>query len=288
MATLKRNHHFVPRFWQKFFANPTGALYAREGKTVRQASPKNLMSADWIYTAFDTNWLASDAIEDSLSQAESAAALACRSLMASGSAPAAPIQLQLRQFVALQSCRHPDILGRGHRRAIALGAVLVKAHSLTSSEFISALTPFGIDPIDAQAMLAELRTKSQSDLELEAQELETLSPHDPQLPHTDALQAQSQIEAQLSAMDLVVLDAAPPVEFVLGDTPVPQSDLRLGFTVPITSTLALNFQPARYAGSPSCTRRAATPAEVATANQWQFNNALKITIGSNPAVLTAL
>lgn len=288
MATLKRNHHYVPQFWQRFFTDAAGNLYAREGRTVKLANPKNLMSADWIYTAFDTNWLASDAIEDSLSQAESAAAVACRSLIASNFAPPAPTQQALRQFVALQACRHPDILGRGHRRAKDLGAVLVKAHSMTGSEFVSALSPFGVDALDAQTMFIQLRSRSEGELELEIQELETLNPHDHQLPHTDALRAQSQIEAQLSSMDLVVLDAAPPSEFVLGDTPLPQSDLRQGFTVPISTTVALSFQPAKHSGLPTCTRRSATPAEVAASNQWQFDNALKITIGSDPAVLNAL
>ena len=288
MATLKRNHHYVPQFWQKCFMDATGILYAREGSAVKQASPKHLMSADWIYTAFDTNWLASDTIEDSLSKAESAAAVACRSLVTSPSAPVASTQLVLRQFVALQACRHPDILGRGHRRTKDLGAVLVKAHSLTQLEFINAMASFGVDALDAQSMFKQLRTKSHRELEAEFVELESLNPHDHQLPHTDALQAQSQIEALLVTMDLLVLDAAPPVEFVLGDTPLPQSDLRLGFTVPIARTVALRFQPAQNSGSPTCTRRAATSAEVGASNQWQFNNALKTTIGADSALLSAL
>lgn len=288
MATLKRNHHYVPQFWQRFFVNATGSLYARENHTVKLASPKHLMSADWIYTAFDNNWFASDTIEDSLSQAESAAALACRSLIASGSAPDAVIRQELRRFVALQACRHPDILGRGHRRAKDLGAVLVKVHSMTQPEFVSNVAAFGVNPGDALAMFALLTTRSQDELQHEFRELETLSPHDHQLPHTDALQAQSQIETQLAVMDLIVLDATAPLDFVLGDTPLPQSDLKQGFLVPITSAIALSFQPAQHAGVPACTRRAALPAEVAASNRWQFDSALKVTIGSNPATLTSL
>ena len=37
--------------------------------------------------------------------------------------------------IALQSCRHPDVLGRGHRLAKDLGAILVMAYSMTDSEF---------------------------------------------------------------------------------------------------------------------------------------------------------
>jgi hypothetical protein len=137
LATLKRNHHYVPQFWQRLFANAAGIVYAREGSSVRQASTKNLMSADWIYTVFDSNWLASDSIEDSLSQAESAAAQACRTLIASTLPPTGAVQDQLRRFTALQACRHPDIMGRGYRRARDLGEVLVKAHSLTEAECVS-------------------------------------------------------------------------------------------------------------------------------------------------------
>lgn len=288
MATLKRNHHYVPQFWQKLFADGTGNLYSREGQSVTKASPKRLMSADWVYTVFDTNWLASDNVEDALSQAEGAAATAYRSLLTSASVPSAAVQEALRKFIALQACRHPDILGRGHRRSKELGAVLVKAHSMTASAFADALAPFAVDQTDAQALFAQLVAKSQDELEAEFQELATLSPHDPQLPHTDALLAQSQIETQLSAMDLIVLDAPLPLEFVLGDTPVPQSDLRLGFIVPVTRSLALSFQPPRHPGAPTCTRRAAASTEVADSNLWQFNNALIVTIGSNPSTLNTL
>ena len=288
MATLKRNHHYVPQFWQKLFASPSGRLYAREGATAKPTSPKRLMSADWIYTAFDQNWLASDAIEDSLSQAEAAASAACRSLIATTLVPSAPVQQALRHFIALQACRHPDVLGRGHRLAKDLGAILVMAHSLTESEFADALRPFGVGSNDAQAMLTELKTRAPKALELEFQELEQLPPHDPQLPHTEALKALSQIEGQLATMDLFVLDAAHPLEFVLGDTPVPQNDLWKGFVVPIARTVALSFQPTQCTVAPTCTRRAATQTDITASNQWQFQNAAKVTIGSDATLLNAL
>lgn len=288
MAILKRNHHYVPRFWQRFFASPSGNLYAREGATAKLASPKRLMSADWIYTAFDQNWLASDAIEDSLSQAEAAASTACRSLIATTAVPSAPVQQALRHFIALQACRHPDVLGRGHRLAKDLGAILVRAHSLAESEFANALRPFGVDSNDAQAMFTELKMRAPEALTLEFQELEQLTPHDPQLPHTEALKALSKIEGQLATMDLFVLDAASPLEFVLGDTPVPQNDLCKGFVVPIARTVALSFQPTQSTIAPTCMRRAATQADVAASNQWQFQNAAKVTIGSDAPLLNAL
>ena len=288
MATLKRNHHYVPQFWQKHFASPSGSLYARGGATAKLASPKRLMSADWIYTAFDQNWLASDTIEDSLSQAEAAASAAYRSLVAGTLVPPVPVQHNLRHFIALQACRHPDVLDRGHRLAKKLGAVLARAHSMTDTEFGDALLPFWVDSSDAKAMFFALKTSTPEALELELQELEKLTPHDPQLPHTEALKALSLIEGQLATMDLFVLDAAPPLEFVLGDTPLPQNDLWKGFVVPIARTVALGFQPAQHAGAPTCTRRAATPADVAASNQWQFQNSAKVTIGSNEALLNAL
>jgi hypothetical protein len=159
---------------------------------------------------------------------------------------------------------------------------------MTDTEFGDALLPFWVDSSDAKAMFFALKTSTPEALELELQELEKLTPHDPQLPHTEALKALSLIEGQLATMDLFVLDAAPPLEFVLGDTPLPQNDLWKGFVVPIARTVALGFQPAQHAGAPTCTRRAATPADVAASNQWQFQNSAKVTIGSNEALLNAL
>jgi hypothetical protein len=289
MTSLKRNHHYVPQFWQRYFADAAGKLYARrDGGLAKLASPKSLMSGDWIYTVFDSNWLASDAVEDTLSQAEGMAATACRSLISSASVPDASTQGMLAKFVALQACRHPDILGRAHRRGKDLGAVIAEVHSMSESEFLNALLPFGVDATSASGMFEVLRARSQADLDAELKELEVLSPHDPQLPQTDSLLAQSQVESNLMTMDLIVLDAPPPIEFVLGDTPVPQFDLQFGFIVPITKAIALKFRPAQHPGVPSCTRRAASNAEVAACNRWQFDNALKVTIGSDPAALNAL
>ena len=288
MTSLKRNHHYVPQFWQRYFANQAGQLYARrEGDMAKVASPKTLMSGDWIYTVFDTDWLASDTVEDALSQAEGAAAAACRSLISS-SAPNATTQSALIKFVALQACRHPDMLGLAHRRGKELGAVIAEVHSMSESEFVNALAPYGVEATSASGMFAVLKSVPQAQLDAELEELNVLSPHDPQLPQTDSLLAQSDVERQLVTMDLIVLDAPPPMQFVLGDTPVPQGDLRLGFVVPITKSIALNFQPAQRSGAPSCTRRAASRSEVDACNRWQFDNALKMTVGSDPAGLNAL
>jgi len=255
---------------------------------VKSTSPKRLMSADWIYTAFDQNWVASDTIEDSLSQAEGAASVACRSLIASTLEPSVTVQHALRRFIALQACRHPDVLGRGHRLAKDLGAILAMAHSMTDSEFTDAMLAFGIGSDYAQAMLNLLKTKAPDVLAAEFQELESLPPHDPQLPHTEALKALSLVEGQLAAMDLFVLDAMPPLEFVLGDTPVPQSDLWQGFVVPIGRTVALSFQPTQGSGAVTCKRRRATLAEVEASNKWQFQNAAKVTISSDANLLNTL
>jgi Protein of unknown function (DUF4238) len=287
MTSLKRNHHYVPRFWQKYFADPTGKLYAREkGQMAKAASPRALMSGDWIYTVFDNKWVASDTVEDLLSQDESEAAAACRALLASAAAPDPATHAALMKFIALQACRHPDVLGRTHRRSKELGAVIARVHSMSESVFVNAIEPFGVEATDARSMFAVLKTRSQTELDSELQELMALSPYDPQLPQTDALLAQPLVESQLAKMNLIVLDAAPTLEFVLGDTPVPQDNLRSGFIVPITKAIALMFQPTLAA--PLATRRVASSAEVDACNRWQFDNSLKVTIGSNSVVLNAL
>ncbi len=59
----------------------------------------------------------------------------------------------------------------------------------------------------------------------------------PRLPAQDLIRAMSTIEEVIKRMDLCLLNAVPPMAFVLGDTPLPQSDLGHGFSVPLSQRL---------------------------------------------------
>jgi hypothetical protein len=74
---------------------------------------------------------------------------------------------------------------------------------------------------------------------------------------------------------------------VLGDTPIPQSDLCRGFSVPLSRSLAVLAVPA---STPQAVlaRCAASAAEVAAINRTQNENALEVVVGPSAALLAGL
>lgn len=287
MTFEKQNHHYVPQFWQRGFRDPSGQLYARIGATIKAVSPRTIMQQDWLYTVFDAQWNPSDALENALSATESTAALLFGRLCASGSATSADDRDELCSVLALQACRHPDIIGRGHRMARKLGVLLARAHSLTLAEFTKELAVFGVSSVDARAAHTLLLSRPPEQLASELEELDALSPQDPRLPEHDALRAQSLICAQLKKMEITLLDAPTGCVFLLGDTPMPQHDLQLGFSVPLSQSVAVIAQPANTIQA-TMSRRYATAAEVDAVNRAQWENSLRVIVGPSDALLRAL
>lgn len=71
---------------------------------------------------------------------------------------------------------------------------------------------------------------------------------------------------------------------MLGDSPFPPN-LGQGFTLPISSGLALRWSPADGEVFPDWTRRLATPTEVAETNRVQADNAARVLIAQTEAAL---
>ena len=70
MTVLKKNHHYVPQFWLRGFADSNGQIYAWDGQKVRTAASNKIMQSDWLYTLFDNAWQPSNALEDELARIE--------------------------------------------------------------------------------------------------------------------------------------------------------------------------------------------------------------------------
>lgn len=283
----KKNHHYVPQFWQRGFLSAGGQLYGRRDSTVVPVSTRTTMASDWLYTVFDNHWNPSDAIEDILSTLESRHASLFTRLQLHGYRSTASDRGELVEFLAIQTVRHPDILGRGHRLSRALGDLLVSIHHMTLLDFQKAMAGFGVAAPDAHNCYLLLRTRTPDQLAKERDDLYAQSPQSPQLPTQDALLAKPNVMQAISSMELCLLDAPTPEAFVLGDTPLPQSDLYRGFTVPISHSLAVVASPT-VAIQRVLSRRTATAQEVQETNRWQFDNALEIVVGPSATTLGSL
>lgn len=176
MLDLKKNHHYVPQFWLKAFADSRGNIHAWDGRNVRVRSSRVLMQEDWLYTIFDNAWNPSDNLEDALARMEATAA----SLFLRASNPShnfsADDRSQLCEFLALQACRHPDVMNRGARRARELGALLANVHECKDeADFVGRGSKFGLSAQQSAAIYHALMAVPQSQLNAELDELNSLS-----------------------------------------------------------------------------------------------------------------
>ncbi len=284
---LKRNHHYVPRFWQRGFRDSSNFLYGRIDGNVQRVYPARIMQEDYLYTVFDDRWVASDAVEDALAKTESSIANLFRRLGNASSSVTSSDRTELCSALALQACRHPDILERGYRLARELGTLLAEAHNYSQEDFVAEMAKFGLGPTESSETYRAAIVTPIEKLTEELSELRTLPTFDPRLPSQDALLAQPLISAQIEGMEIAILDAPSGSTYVLGDTPMPQHDLINGFTVPISSSMAISAK-AGTTQQGTTSRRFATVSEVSSINQEQWARTLHVIIGPDPKTLTAL
>lgn len=287
MTFEKQNHHYVPQFWQRGFCAKNGQLFGRMGTTIKQVSSRKTMRGDWLYTVFDNEWNPSDSVEDALSALEGLAAALFRRVGIQGSATTIADRDELCSTLALQSCRHPDIMALGHRRGKELGALFAGVHGRTLSDFTTEVANFGVSASEALEAYNIIITISPEQLAQELNELNELSPQDFRLPEQEALRAKPVICSQLQKMEFTLLDTPPGREFVLGDTPIPQQNLSHGFSVPTSRSVAVFAKPATTPQA-RMARRTATKAEVDAINKTQWENSLYVVVGSSKAALAAL
>lgn len=287
MKFEKKNHHYVPQFWQRGFKGESGHLFGKFDSSIRHVSPKTIMKGDWLYTIFDEQWNPSDNLEDALSGMESDDALLFNRLQNPSYSPTPDDLDQLCSAIALQATRHPDILDRCHRLTKEFGSILANAHSKTHTEFKLDVEAYGISEKYADELYEQVCQKSKIILATELTELQALSPQSPQLPSQFALLAASQIKEIIKTMKLSLLDAPDDEAFVLGDTPLPQSNLAQGFSVPLSKSLAVKAIPSLNVQT-TLHRRKATPDEVKVINQTQADNSRLVVIGPSAELLKTL
>jgi hypothetical protein len=287
MKFEKQNHHYVPQYWQRGFRGSSGHLYGRFDSGIRPVSTKTVMQSDWLYTLFDDRWNPSDALEDAFAAVEAEDAKLFRRLHIPGYVTTADDRDHLCSVFALQASRHPDVLGRGHRLGKELGVLLANAHALSLDEFQQRIAAFGVSAPEAQNCYVDLCSRTKEQLSAELAELIGLSPQSSQLPAQDAIRAMPVIEEAIKRMELYLLDAVPPMAFVLGDTPIPQSHLGRGFSVPLSQSLAVLAVPVGIQQT-SLSRRVASSTEVQEINRTQYENALEVVVGPSVGLLASL
>ena len=283
----KINHHYVPQHWQRGFRGANGHLYGKFRDGIRVVSPRTIMQQDYLYTVFDDQWNPSDSLEDALSAAEAEDAKLFQRLHNPSYTSAANDRNHLCAVLALQATRHPDILRYGVKRSRELGEVLANAHDYSPADFKAQLSGFAVSEADAHDCYVVSRSRSKEQLAAELAELTGLSPQSSQLSEQDTLRAMPLVTQRFKQMELWLLDAPATEAFVLGDTPIPQSELQQGFTVPLSRSLAVLARPAQ-AVQTLLFRRNATVAEVRGINRTQSDNALHVVVGPSVALLAAL
>lgn len=283
----KGNHHYVPQYWQRGFRGNNGQLFGRIGNSIKVVSTKNTMQQDWLYTIFDADWHPSDALEDAISAVEAQDAELIRRLHSPSYVTTTDDRAQLCSLLALQACRHPDVLKRGQKLSRELGALLADVHSYSLQQFQTRVGKFGLDDSEAYNFYVVLQSRTKEQLAEELDALIKLSPQSSQIPAQDAIRAWQEIEATISCMQLCLLDALPPMAYVLGDTPIPQSDLSLGFSVPLSQSLAVVVYPTDIPQSLLC-RRKGIQKEIDDINRTQYENALKVVVGPSAQLLNNL
>lgn len=289
MSLEKQRHHYVPQFWMRRFRDAANTLHQWNGQRCDIASTKKIMQEAWLNTTFDAQWQASNQLEDDLAKLENLAARLFTELEDLAVVLTEQHREMLCDFLALQACRHPDVFNSGHRKVARLATFFADAPLMSSeTEFTSEAAKLGIGASDAAAIYGILRHADPDSLEKQALEAMTKSPQDPELPITDALKAMVSVSAALMHLSYEVIAAPSGIQFVLGDTPLPQSDLGQGFVVPLSKDVAVVANPVNAPAVPTIGRRAASVQEVADSNRTQWQMAAKLVVGPDQASLTAL
>lgn len=287
MTDLKKDNHFIPRFWIRFFANDQGHLFSSQKPNV-PVSASDIMIEEWIYTVFNENWIASNYLEDVLAVMETIAAPVFRKINAKSWPLSEDDRNVLYDFIALQACRHPDVLHRGYRLAREQGELYCSVHDYQlEDDFANAAAKIGIPDHIARADYQLLLTRTRDELATELEDLKNRPLYDPELPIQKlAIAAKSDIATMIHDMDITLLDAPINMAYVLGDTPLPQSDLGEGFTVPLSKSVAFRAVKKAIPASPATfSRKIATADEVFSINQIQRDNSLHLVIGPDRKLL---
>jgi hypothetical protein len=223
------------------------------------------MADQGAYTVFDQDWQASDGLEDILAKHEGDVAGLFQLLHDRSEILTADVRSRFCHAVAVAACRLPHVMRRGFRRINDLASALrAIPDAISFDSFRRDLS----DKFAAEITQAEFDYFRRMTPEQLAAAIDTFVARSPQhhvLPEQEALVGIPNIYAIISEMDLTLLDA-PAGSFILSDTPLPDSNVGAGFTLPLSAHVALFASP-KAARQPAFVRRDATPAEIQAINQ---------------------
>lgn len=281
----KKNHHYVPRFWQRHFYGHNGNLFKTQRGGYVAASVASTMTSDWTYTSFDEHWRPMDIVEDDLSELENHAALLYQRILPPGRDVTNDDWVALCAWLGLSAARHPNVMAKTNK----LGADFLRLLKAENDQFLSyeSLKNY----FEVTLGLPLKRDEYEKIIEIGSQGLEGVAlyveemlPYAPELPQTDALRAKDLISQSIQEMDLFLIDAPSGYEFILGDNPVPNEKLGFGFTVPLSKTVALMACVSQEPGKPQRSRCSGTAAEVEKVNLEQISRS-KEAISSSKDIL---
>ncbi|QDG93266.1 DUF4238 domain-containing protein [Rhizobium sp. NIBRBAC000502774] len=280
----KRNHHIVPQFWQRHFRDADQKLFKTSSGKIVVGSPKSTMSEDYMYLAFDDGWRPTDAVEDQLCQWESIASELIAEILPPKKVLSDEEWSSLCIWIGISTSRHPNVLDKYKPTTVKFALELATAHDFADySAFRDHLTKkFGSSVSVEEYDL--ILTKSADELLAEVEFIRDMSKYDPKLPQTDALFANFTVAICVNGLDLTLIDTTPDQDFILGNNPLPNTDLSRGFSVPLSRHVALIAQVPADPSNPTKTRRAATASDIDNVNGEQARRSVRA-IASSKAIL---
>jgi hypothetical protein len=292
----KVNQHYVPRFWQRRFADAKNVVYGRYGASfdpdqnpkkrgrARIVGVADTMTNDCTYSLYNEYYQPYDVLENLLPEAEGKMKKSQDLILDPKTTVTNEVKSKFCWGIALSVCRLPHVMKQAYRKRAELTFVYSQIGDMDRVAFEEKLGSFGQTITDAD--YEALKARPRDGLIRTAGEFSKLSPQNPSFPEQDALDAVSMVTAIFSQMDLVLLSTGGPSSFILGDTPMPDFDLVGGFTVPLSKTDAARFGP--LSAVPIFTRAQVSQAEVESINQEQYNNSVRLVIGPDPVYLDSL
>jgi hypothetical protein len=250
MNNKPREHHFVPRFWQKRFS-PNGTVivwaYDHASGKLEQRSSKVTMKQYDLYTV-DPSAMVDVSLEENELKFIDDAGSKLLSAIIEGGDRSEVSRRALAEFLSVSVVRTPKMVERYNKLTQELVLQLIEApHSPDYQTFIKRVRELGHPGIDLSEADFKVLTKvPKSDLELWIDDrLSKLSQPggDPDIPFADAIRAssgRSVIQNLLLQLKWTIVEA-PSGGLLLGDMgPVYEhADLSSGFRAPLSPTVAV-------------------------------------------------
>lgn len=240
------------------------------------------MAEDWLYTKFDKAWQVSDEVEDALSGIEGQFAPVLKNIICSTYVVTENDRKMLGDFMGLQACRHPEVMNRCAKLGRELLAEIISELSMGMSavEFQEKFSQTGITQTEAERIVTVHANMTPESADAQIDKALSLAPDNPELSKLLSLRAFDKVSEVILELGFTLLNISSRRSFILGDTPMNQSNLADGFMLPLSKSVALGVGPERNDNN-GIERREATEIEIDNINQTQWDNAKLIVVGSN-------